>query len=1103
MSRYNIKPVALLSWCVAALSAAFMTACVDEIPGYGSDYIPDGEVSVDLQTLFSPFSEAVLSRSSASISGKAMQDLSDLCLIAYDTDGKLIVNDYFPDGVMKVSFAVSDLKDEPREDEDASNGDTAEAATKCLKKTLTLPTGRYHLIAVANLGEYTRNSDGSVSTVGGHDTHYALTDLKGKYYGKYSTLDELRKMTVSWDLDNDANNREMLGFFTLSRDNVPTHTSYFNPILINRAGISLHTWLRRCASKVTIDFDGTELRENIRVYLKEARIYDIPKECSLGFGRGGGKDETDYNNVAGKDGFYTAAEPRLINSITYGQGDDYEKWPAITKGTPYGAYIEDGKKSGDFNYSSLHSEAADALFFYENMQGDAPRDKFQTVDLSTGGVQGADDVKDGVPYGTYIEVIGHYYSTADGAMSEGDIKYRFMLGKDVKRNCDAERNYHYKLTLKLRGNANDFDWHIDYKEPKPLDIPNPWYVSYLYNHDAIMPFKYNPRAGCTVDSIVAEITENPWYPAYGAVPDGEPAEAYTEKTNKNPGNGFLSLRETNDIVITPTMTGFPEVDNKGTFDYGSASPYINMNENYYLGNAKSTSKINRSKRTFYFDGKDHPGDNNSGRESYSYQKEGSKITYNIPLFTRAKVMVKQTGYTGNNPFVGYERHAKMRLTVYYTDSNGRVGYDTDTTTVKQVRRVVNPKGVYRKAGNNQSFNVTLLRLPGDDADEFEEFDSDGPWMADIIGDKNFITLDGKQIVTGATKTPISFQIRFNKLNTDTEAEPRNAVVRVRYHNYTCTHLIFVRQGYKAQAVSEKGKNLNGAGQPATVWSTFNMITKDLPASDPRDEGSMFKHGNETYPIDASCNVYTKNGVPDMGFPSDNDFRNPPAIHVVDKVVNGKVTTKAKSWGDPDFGGSSAAFTMNVATARDFEQLYMTDNVQFGYGVLYADGATTTKKSVNDAYGWYRDGGDDSKGMRGMFVYYWDRYNPEDSYNARNFFFPIGRSGYGHRKNARDTWADKDVAGTLRYASGRDSYAGSTFKYVAPLFSALYRRPGAIYWAKQIETKWIGWDGKEVSGTEVSTSYFGLDINYFSFDVNYISGTNVSNGGDACFVRCVE
>ena len=52
-------------------------------------------------------------------------------------------------------------------------------------------------------------------------------------------------------------------------------------------------------------------------------------------------------------------------------------------------------------------------------------------------------------------------------MSNGPIKYHFMLSlKDAVKNCDAERNYHYKVTLKFNGNANDNSQHIDYREAR-------------------------------------------------------------------------------------------------------------------------------------------------------------------------------------------------------------------------------------------------------------------------------------------------------------------------------------------------------------------------------------------------------------------------------------------------------------------------------------------------------------------------------------------------------------------------------------------------------------------------------------------------------------
>ena len=76
---------------------------------------------------------------------------------------------------------------------------------------------------------------------------------------------------------------------------------------------------------------------------------------------------------------------------------------------------------------------------------------------------------------------------------EGEITYRFMLGKDAALDYNAERNHHYKLTLKFKGWANDVDWHIDYrKEPETkLRFPHPFYISYLYGQTAMIPLEFD------------------------------------------------------------------------------------------------------------------------------------------------------------------------------------------------------------------------------------------------------------------------------------------------------------------------------------------------------------------------------------------------------------------------------------------------------------------------------------------------------------------------------------------------------------------------------------------------------------------------------------
>ena len=115
-----------------------------------------------------------------------------------------------------------------------------------------------------------------------------------------------------------------------------------------------------------------------------------------------------------------------------------------------------------------------------------------------------------------------------------------MLGKDVKYNFDAERNTHYKVTLKFKGNGNDFDWHIDYKEEKGFSAPNPYFISYLYDESMILPLRYN--GDLTGKKIKAEIIQNHWYPK--DAPAGITYYGGWVKDKDEVWNGFLSLKNT-------------------------------------------------------------------------------------------------------------------------------------------------------------------------------------------------------------------------------------------------------------------------------------------------------------------------------------------------------------------------------------------------------------------------------------------------------------------------------------------------------------------------------------------------------------------------------
>ena len=76
---------------------------------------------------------------------------------------------------------------------------------------------------------------------------------------------------------------------------------------------------------------------------------------------------------------------------------------------------------------------------------------------------------------------------------------------------------------------------------------------------------------------------------------------------------------------------------------------------------------------------------------------------------------------------------------------------------------------------------------------------------------------------------------------------------------------------------------------------------------------------------------------------------------------------------------------------------------------------------------------------------------------------------------------------------------------------MYFKKQHHYLARNAARIYKSWDGsktdvdKDIANpTNIEGArMFGLDINYFTFDVNAIQGSNMDNGADACFIRCVE
>ena len=815
-------------------------------------------------------------------------------------------------------------------------------------------------------------------------------------------------------------------------------------------------------------------------------------------------------------------------------------------------YLGKGEEGADKAINDkAHAHTARSLFFYENMQGTGKNKQQPHPDDSTKiwyPNPSENDLtsgwKDHKPYGTYIEVSGYYRNSSNNEfVSSGPIKYRFMLGQNTSTDYDAVRNAHYKLTLVLKGNGNDADWHIDYKEKVGLHISSPQFISYLYNKDMNLTVKmsgelddsYYLRAeiigtddkeikykhGVPSNSIKNadfrkrfyendNLTEQTYWEPWGNDTEDYPdpsthrdpittnKDLYYHGTPSDPnGSGnkyygpwtsFLSLRKTKLLQIDGPSIGLS--DNVGGSD----------TKNMYTVNHTYFNDNDRGWRNFIVSEGTH-GDNEDGLYKVTYSKKSdngvaTERIFTVPLFTRSKELVTTSSFTGNNPYTAYPRRQRVKFYVASNEDGTAVeGIDPVYVDIIQVRRIVNPKAVWRSGDTKpEDFNVTLMWLKEDNeydmSKEFEAFESMGPWSAEIVtGGDNIISListpigsgtnaaqSGVRRIEGASEHKIDFKIHFN-------GNKGCAVVKVRYHNYTCEHDIFCRVGYGALAL-ENGK---------AEWQTVNIESFDkdgnaIPCRSPLMEGSLFKHKSTTAILSSNNTV-------------DQFGKIPGSLKV--KKSDGTTTTMAWNEIKPSYDGQD--WTINnsgeyVATWTDFQQLMSTHNestIKKAYGVLYGDGATETATKLGDAYGYDKTNDDDditsTKGMRGVVVYNKDTH--------AQIFFPIGQSGSGHRKASGSYRSDYDTGGTLRYAYRSAYYDtwstdASRLPFV-PLFADIYRRTGAMYWCRRCTAT----DGPNTS----------FDMNYHTMgfksgDNNAtLSGTDKKDGGkgDAIFLRTIK
>lgn len=1072
---------------------AVLLSCQDDL-GIEAGRYAEGEAQLSVEVSFDQEQVSLSTRASGGDRGDLIQDMNPLYMVVYKEDGNLY--DIYPvwgDGItahQDISGVEHELADNRLEQEKAPDGGLQDTQTGKVTYTMKLKSGKYYIYAVANVADL------------------PMLDI--------STRDKLKALEFVWDEKTTSNNSQMFGIFTenpdrSAKDDVP---------LVVSAGIAkLHCWARRLASKVTVAFDGSGLYDNVQIFITDIAVKDIPRKCALGLRNTPGKG-LDGNSVevrrnrhdAGKypNGVIEKGKHIHIQSLP-GDVSDIQPDKYLHVCNVQHPYLGIGNDGGSIEKAHAHNSAS--LFFYENIQGQGKSKKQSqngiTIDYPNDSIDIVNSGwKDEKPFGTYVEVKGYYRCISqNNQMGSGSITFRYMLGQKSEQDTSysALRNTHYKLTLKFKGYGNDADWHIDYEEKPGIYVTSPQYISYLYNKMMMSSVKIVGKmkegSKLKVQILETKTQEDTYWRPWG---DGTEAFPLPEDESKNkiywnndvaekivhsaveddgPWNSFLSLKQSRVITIK-------DLDSNDK-DAASGVAYIHK---YYNKHGEGNRDYEIVPGTY---------DNDDGSTyRVTASSNGMEHIFYIPLFTRPKVLCTRTGYVGNNPFVAYPRRARLKITAEIWNEDKK-DFETQETQLEiiQVRRIINPKGIWRKAGSRNTFHVELLHLPEDnDTASFVSFKSQGGWSAEIVsGGDNIILLssvpEGSGVgntpqkwvrrIEGLSEHPVKFDINF------LGEETGHAVVRVRYHNYTCEHDIFCSVGDKPVKLRSSSK----PDKPDLWWHTRNVYCFDAAGvpvytKSPMEAGSLFRRGNNTAILD-------KNDRDRYGFAVDPKGGNFMVLKEggtteSDATWDGckPIIEKFGTWSIP-----SNPYGEHIATGEDCYTLIPevgeedTFEIKQAYGILYGDGASGPQKEQASAYRVWsdRDEIDTDHGMRGCFVY--------NKNNGKHIFLPIGALGYGHRKHSGG-WRNYDNPGTLRYAGRSDRfdvYNRADLKY-QPLFYDLYRRPGAIYWC-----------GTRVPGGTAKSSC-AFDINFFTMSFNgYGNDAATDDGGadsHACFIRTV-
>ncbi len=1088
----------ILPLTISLLSLLILPSCVDD-PLLDDRPVGPGQADVAMTVSFFPNVANDLGGSRAA--GNAIEAIKTLQVAAFNEDGSLarLFNENELYGLDK---NLSHTDTPSMSPEDAANGGswTEGAQAKASFYLSGLPYGKYRFYAIANH----RVSETAL---------FSDDDMTAE--------ERLRAITVDWNTSAASANPQMFGYFTAASDKTtdrPVAGHQAPTLRIDRANASLHAWIKRLASKVTVAFDGSGLHKNVNIYIHKVTVKDIPRSCHLGEDNSPSSSLADRSDVLHLDGetiFFNNSGPADANP---GDGEaNRTKWLAINNGTPV--------------LGSDHSATAPALFFYENMQGDYPGDERFNKEPKAGWVHeylnrpDADwhkrpwdyDTKDKIATGTYIEVEGFYESTNDLNTTSGPIKYRFMLGKNTTYNYNAQRNHHYKLTLRFKGWANQPEWHIEYVEEKPaLYVPEPYYMPYLYNQRVDMPIRYIGD----IQKLRVEIVENDWgpydkaagsFPAAGAVPAAGvstndflwnrpawntyngliPAGQETADRSAHPYLGFLALR-----LVKNSPTNLVPDKTYNSHISGSVNQALTDLRNCYYNTTSMvcTDGVTRTrgpqnyreftKEQLQARAWEPDVEYDNLEENYLVNEEAGARTLMLPLFTRAKTMILNSGYSGNNPYEYHHRKAKLKVTATFADGTVLTEY----ASILQVPRITNPKAVWRDAtGTPSEFEVTLMGRSGPRRDaDYIVMANEGSWSAEIEsgnttgnfslkGDNTTTMVNG--VLYGRTKSAVRFKVGF-------KGKKDCAVVLVKYNGEKCAHRVFLRQGYDPMQVDPGGAtwaayNLHHGGRDSFKDNANGGIYETSTATggsfvgSPLRFGSMFKrrnlvHGileenNDKWGHMVSINTSGARRSLSLSSGTSRTWRNIMGYWLTDSKTNGQntgETTDQLQWTPIKVNGDSK--TYYLPTYDQFNSL--TTHAEFGFGILYGDGASTTQTSFAAATGY--DGKNASYGMRGVVVY--------NKQNAHQIFFPISKSGQG-RRNVAWQFSEANMGrllyGDVDYVLTQDRHATNIYR---PIPYNLPNNAGALYWLRKINPT-----GHIEAGAK--TACAAWDMNYFNFD----------------------